>query len=511
MKKKVLLLLILIIVLISCHGVLSNKQEKISSTPKYKKDFIIAQKSDVKTLDPQRSIDTVSNHVIDAMFEPLVKLDIDGNIQPALATSWERLDECTMLLHLREGVKFHNGDTLSPEDVKYSLEKAAVSPQTSYLLNMIKEVEIVDSNSVKIITSYPFGALLKHLASTAASIVNKKAATLAGEEFFKNPVGTGAFTFESWIAGDRITLNSFKDYWGEKPKVEKVIFRSIPEVSNRMIALETEEIDASFDIGIMDREALINHKDLALIEVESSAQLYLSFDQTNPLFKDIRVRQAISYAIDNKTLAEAVFRGSASPANSPLPSAVAGHKDIDYYEQNIELAKKLLAEAGYPNGFPLKLWVNDESTRVDMCVIIQGQLKEIGIDVDIEVFEWGTFLTKTLEHNKPLYLFSWSGSTGDADGILYPMFHSSQRDVSANRSNYFSPKVDSLLDMARTSIDEEKRLSLYKEAQEEIQKDLPHYTLVYNKLNMGINKKVKGLTLSSTGDINLADISILEN
>lgn len=278
-----------------------------------------------------------------------------------------------------------------------------------------------------------------------------------------------------------------------------------------MIALETEEIDASFDIGIMDREALINHKDLSLIEVESSAQLYLSFDQTNPLFKDIRVRQAISYAIDNKTLAEAVFRGSASPANSPLPSAVAGHKDIDYYEQNIELAKKLLAEAGYPNGFPLKLWVNDESTRVDMCVIIQGQLKEIGIDVDIEVFEWGTFLTKTLEHNKPLYLFSWSGSTGDADGILYPMFHSSQRDVSANRSNYFSSKVDSLLDMARTSIDEEKRLSLYKEAQEEIQKDLPHYTLVYNKLNMGINKKVKGLTLSSTGDINLADISILEN
>ena len=140
MKKKVLLLLISIIVLISCHGVLSNKQEKISSTPKYKKDFIIAQKSDVKTLDPQRSIDTVSNHVIDAMFEPLVKLDIDGNIQPALATSWERLDECTMLFHLREGVKFHNGDTLSPEDVKYSLEKAAVSPQTSYLLNMIKEV-----------------------------------------------------------------------------------------------------------------------------------------------------------------------------------------------------------------------------------------------------------------------------------------------------------------------------------------------------------------------------------
>ena len=127
MKKKVLLLLILIIVLISCHGVLSNKQEKISSTPKYKKDFIIAQKSYVKTLDPQRIIDTVSNHVIDAMFEPLVKLDIDGNIQPALATSWERLDECTMLFHLREGVKFHNGDTLSPEDVKYSLEKAAVS------------------------------------------------------------------------------------------------------------------------------------------------------------------------------------------------------------------------------------------------------------------------------------------------------------------------------------------------------------------------------------------------
>lgn len=511
MKKKILLVLVLAIVLLSCRGVLSNKQEKLSSTPKYKKEFIIAQKSDVKTLDPQKSIDTVSNHVIDAIFEPLVKMDIDGNIQPALATSWERIDDCTLLFHLREGVKFHNGDILTPEDVKYSLEKGAKSPQTSYLLNMIKEVEIVDKNSVKVITSYPFGALLRHLSTAAASIVNKKAATLAGEEFFKNPVGTGAFTLEDWIVGDRITLNVFKDYWGEKPKVEKVIFRSIPEVSNRMIALETEEIDASFDIGIMDREALINHKDLTLVEVESSAQLYLSFDQTNPLFKDIRVRQAISYAVDNKILAEAVFRGSASPANSPLPKAVAGHKDVDYYEQNIELAKKLLAEAGYPDGFPLKLWVNDESTRVDMCVIIQEQLKKIGIDVEIEVFEWGTFITKTLEHNKPLFLFSWNGSTGDADGILYPLFHSSQRDVSANRSNYISSEVDKLLDSARTSVNEEERVALYEKAQEEIQKDLPHYTLVYTKLNMGVNKKVKGLTLSSTNDINLLDISILEN
>ena len=340
MKKKVLLTLILILVLIRCHGVLSNKQEKISSTPKYKKDFIIAQKSDVKTFEPQRSIDTVSNHVIDAMSEPSVKLDIDGKMQPAIATSWERLEESTMPFHLREGVKCHNGDTHTPEDVKYTLEKAAVAPLTSYLLNMIKVVEIVDRHRVKIITSYPFGALPKHIASTAASIVNKKAATLAGEEFCKNPVGTGACTFESWIAGDRITPNTIKDYWEEKPKVEKVTYRSTPEVSHRRIALETEGIDARFDIGIMDREALFNHKELSLIEVESSAQSYLSFDLTNPLFRDTRIRQAISYAIDNKTLAEAVFRGAASPPNSPLPSAVAGHKDIDYYTQNFELAKK---------------------------------------------------------------------------------------------------------------------------------------------------------------------------
>lgn len=511
MKKKIVLMLVLIVVLISCRGVLSNKQEKSSSTPKYKKEFIIAQKSDVKTLDPQRSIDSVSNHVIDAIFEPLVKMDIDGKIIPALATSWERIDDCTMLFHLREGVKFHNGDTLTSEDVKYSLEKASVSPQTSYLLNMIKEVEIVDSNTVKVMTSYPFGALLKHLSTTAGSIVNKKVATLEGEEFFKNPVGTGAFTLEDWVVGDSITLKAFDNYWGEKPHVEKVVFRSIPEVSNRMIALETEEIDASFDIGIMDREVLLNHEDLTLLEVESSAQLYLSFDQTNPLFQDIRVRQAISYAVDNKVLADVVFRGSASPANSPLPSAVVGHKDVNYYEQNIELAKKLLAEAGYPNGFPLKLWVNDESTRVDMCVIIQEQLKKIGIDVEIEVFEWGTFISKTLEHNKPLFLFSWSGSTGDADGILYPMFHSSQRDVSANRSNYISQEVDSLLDRARNSVNEKERIALYEEAQEEIQKDLPHYTLAYTKLNMGLNKKVKGLTLSSTGDIDLSKVIIVEN
>lgn len=518
MNKKIVKMLGLLLAIVVMVGFgksavgKKGEEESVETFNALKPTLVIAQKSDIKTLDPQKSIDTVSNKVLQMVFDTLTVMDEDLNIHPSLAESWERIDDLSMIFHLRKNVKFHNGDTLTAEDVKFSLDRAIASPQASYLFNPIKEVEIIDANTVKITTKEPFGPLLKHLSTTNGSIMSKRAAEEAGEELFRKPVGTGQHQFKEWITGDRVVLTSFADSWKGKSKIDEVIFRNIPEVSNRMISLETGEVDLAFDIGIMDREAVRNHKDLELVEVEAPSSLYLAFDQTNPLFADIRVRQAIAYAVDNRVLAEAVFRGAAVPANSALPTVVAGYNPkSEIYEQNIEKAKELLKEAGYSDGLNIKLWVNDESTRIDMCVIMQDQLRAVGINVEIEVFEWGTYLSKTLEHNKQLYLFSWNVSSGDADAALYPMFHSSQRDGSANRSNYVSAKADELLDKARNCVDEDKRNELYREVQDVIQADLPHYTLVFPKLNLGMNKNIKGLVMKKTGYIDITEAYVTKN
>ena len=187
MNKKILktLGLILTILVLVGFGKTVAAEKKTGNDTALKETLVIAQKSDAKTLDPQKSIDTVSNKVMQMMFDTLTSMDENLNIEPGLAEKWERVDDYSMIFHLRKGVKFHNGDTMTSEDVKYSLDRAIASPQASYLFNPIKEVAIIDENTVKVTTKEPFGPLLKHLSTTNGSIINKRAAVEAGDDVFK--------------------------------------------------------------------------------------------------------------------------------------------------------------------------------------------------------------------------------------------------------------------------------------------------------------------------------------
>lgn len=286
--------------------------------------------------------------------------------------------------------------------------------------------------------------------------------------------------------------------------------RCITEVSNRTIALETGEADMAFDIGIMDKEAIQKSSDMEFLEVSSPSSLYLGFDSTNPTFQNIKLRQAIAYAIDTKILAETVFRGSAVVADSVLPKASPAHiAPAKQYTQDVEKAKQLMKEAGYENGLDIELWVNDEGSRTDMCVIMQEQLKQIGINAEIKIFEWGAYISRTAQPNKQLYLLSWN-STSDADAFLYPLFHSSQQGLSGNRSYYKNERVDELLDKARYSSNEEERTKAYHEVQNILQEDLPHYTLVYPMINMAIRKNVKDLVFRNDGYIDVTNMYVLD-
>lgn len=477
----------------------------------FKDTLIIAQRADVKTLDPQKSIDTISNKVINLMFESLLTLDENLTVVPQLATSWEQVDNLNTVFHLRKDVTFHNGEPLTSEDVVFSLNRARSSAQVGYNFTPIIDIKAIDKYTVQVTTDKPFGAILKYLSSVGGSIVSKKAVEESGNAFPQNPIGSGPYKFKEWIPGDKIVVEAFVNYHGEIPKNKTLIVRSIPEVTNRTIALETGEVDIAFDIGIMDRETVKESGDLELLEVEAPSTLYLGFDNTNPLFQNKKLREAIAYAIDNESLAEFVFRGAALSGDSPIPPVIDVYNpNVKKYAQNIPLAKELMKEAGFENGLNIELWTSAQSTWIDMCTIIQDQLKDIGILAEIKIFEWSTYVTVTSQPNKALYLLSWNVTSVDGDPALYPLFHSNEKGMSGNRSFYENKEIDSILLEARTTIDQDKRKSLYFKAQEIIQNELPHYTLVYPHYNLGARKAVKNLILQKNGYTDLAKTYVLK-
>lgn len=505
MNKK--LFALLFVVVMGVAGYLKFSADDVKAQELKKNKISIAMKADPKTLDPQKSIDTMSNKSITLIYDTLLDLDENLNLKPNLAESWERLDDCNVVFHLKKGVKFHNGEELKAEDVKFTLERAASSPQTLYLFKPITKVTVIDDYTVQVTTDKPFGALLNNLAAVQGGIVSKKAVLEYGDDYVNHPVGTGQYKLKEWLPGNRIVFEGFKDAYQGAPNFEELTYLTIPEVSNRMIALETGEVDVAFDIGIMDKETIENSNNLELVEVESPALLYLGFDQTNPIYQNKKLREAIAYAIDNQTFVDVVFRGSAVAGDSPLPKASPAYNgNVKKYNQDIEKAKKLLAEAGYPNGLDIELWCMDDGPRVDMCVIIQDQLKKIGINVEIKIFEFGAYVSKTALPNKELYFLSWN-SSGDGDVALYPLFHSSQHGAPGNRSFYSNKEVDKLLDKARVSVDEEERRSLYKEVQNILQENLAIYALAYPKINLAKNKELKGLIFKKNGDIDITNLS----
>lgn len=495
-------LFIFLFILISSKDLIAKSE--------FKNEIIVAQRADAKTLDPQKSIDTISNRVINTMFESLLFIDENLKIVPSLAKSWKRLDDLTTIFYLKENIYFHSGHHMTSEDVIFSLNRARESIQTGYYYSLIENIIPLDKYTIKITTSKPFGAMFNYLASSGSSIVCKKSVLSLGEKFAQSPIGTGPYKFKKWIPGEMIVLEKFNKYHKELTNNKNLIIKIVPEVTNRTIALETGEADIAFDIGTLDRSFLKSHNDLKLIEVDAPSILYLGFDKTNPLFSNnLKLRQAIAYAIDNKVLADIVFMGGATPADSPMPPIVPGYNsNIKKYNQNVELAKTLLNEAGYPSGLNLDLWITNQSTWIDIATIIQDQVKQIGINLNIKIFEWGAYVSKTAFPKKSLYLLSWNVSSIDGDPALYPLFHSEEKGGSGNRSFYDNTKVDSLLLKARTTADQIKRHKLYGQVQEIIQEELPHYTLVYPKYNLGAKKSVENLILQKNGYVNLAKIYI---
>lgn len=500
MIKKLVILIVGLFTILSC----GKKEEEVKGN----KPLIVAQGADARTLDPQKAIDTPTVRVYNQIYDGLVKKDNDMNIVPGLAESWNKVDERRTIFNLRKGVKFHNGETLTAKDVKFTLDRMKNQPTVSFLISEIELINVIDDYTVEIVTKNGFGPLLSHLSHPGAVILNEKAVTNSSERYDQNPVGTGPYILDKWLAGDRIFLKANPEYYLGKSAIENIVIKAIPEGTNRTIALETGEADIVYDVDPVDIDKIKSNNDLKFLYEQSLGNSYLGLNTQHKPFDDVRVRQAIAYAINVDDIIEVVYKNTAIPGSSPISPKIPGYnKDVKNYEYNVEKAKKLLAEAGYPNGFKTSIWINDNTSRKDIATILQDQFKTIGIDAAIETLEWGAYIDRTAAGEHDMYILGWVTVTGDPDYGLYPVFHTSAHGRAGNRSFYSNATVDRLLDEARISTDQEKRMDNYREIQRIIQEEIPSITMVYNNQNVATQKYVENFVLHPTGYFNLYNVN----
>lgn len=506
MKKKSVILASLFLILALVIGGCSPS----SDTGTVKDVLVVAMGGNPVTLDPHGSNDQPSSRVHRQIYETLIYQTESLQLEPMLATSWTQVDELTFEFKLKQGVKFHNGEELTASDVKFTIERALKSAFIGHIVGAIdpEGITVVDTYTIRISTKQPFAPMLTHLAHPAMAILNEKAVLAAGDDYGTNPVGTGPFKFASWDFDEKVTLTRFDDYHGAAPALREVVFRIVPDNTVRTIELETGGADIAYDIQPADVSRVDSDPNLVLVRDANLSVTYIGFNTEKAPFNDVRVRQAINLAIDMEAVVNAVYAGVGSPAAGPLgPNVFGANLSLAPYNRDLTAARALLAEAGFANGFNTTLWTNDNLQRVQIAEIVQNQLADVGIGIEIIEVEWSKYLADTAAGLHDMFILGWTTVTADADYGLYALFHSSAKGTPGNRTFYGNDRVDELLDLGRTTADQNARLAAYREAQEIIRDDAP-WIFTWNGENLtGINKSVKGFVQHPAGHHKLDKVS----
>ncbi len=474
--------------------------------------LVVGQGSDAISLSPHNTNDQPSARVMRQIYDTLVVQTEDLQLVPGLASSWEQVDATTWLFHIRDGVTFHDGSALTASDVAWTLNRLrdpATAAPAAFLVGFIDTLEAINDRTVRLTTNGSFAPLLAHLSHTATSILSEAAVTAAGEDYGTTVVvGTGPFKFVRWDTASQIVLERNSDWWGGEVLPAEVVFRPIIEGTVRAIELEAGGIDIAYSLEPRDYLRIQNTPRVVVDEIETLSTAYVGFNAGKAPYNDVRVRQAINHALDVGAIIDAIYEGLGIPANGPIsPQVFGANLDLEGYDYNPDLAKQLLAEAGYANGFSTSLWTNNNPLRIQIAEITQAYLAEVGITVDIQVLEWGAYLDGTAAGNHDMFILGWVTVTADADYGLYALFHSSQFGAAGNRTFWSSDRVDELLDLGRQEADADARMAYYAEAQEIIAAEAPwiflNVTLEFN----GWRDNISGFTAHPAGHHRLYNIS----
>ena len=467
---------------------------------------VVIIESSPTNLDPRVGTDAQSERIGKLLFDALVTRDEHFNIQPGLAERWEIPDPLTYVFHLRRNVRFHDGRPLTSADVKWTLDsilsgKVRTAKASTY--RFIDRIETPDASTVIIRLKEPYSSLLWNLSDGAFGVIPAN----SGDDFNRRLIGSGPFRFVSAVQDREVVIERNEHYWAGPVKIPRVRFMVVPDATTRALELRKGSADVAINALTPDTVLTLRHEP-ALVTQRAPGTIYsyLALNLRDPILRDVRVRQALAYALNREPLIHYLWRDMARPAPGVLPTQHwAFNPDVPKYPHDPARARELLDQAGYKAGadgvrFRLTMKTStEESTRL-LAAVFQQQLRDVGIALDIRSFEFATFYSDVTRGAFQLYSLRWIGGNEDPD-IFEHIFESTATPPRrANRGYYSNPEVDRLLQLARRTVDQQERRRYYAAIQQHVAHDLPYVNLWYMDNVIVHNRRLANVHLTSSGN-----------
>lgn len=456
-------------------------------------EVVVALDSDPPTLNPNFHGAQVSTILTQNLFDALFHRDASGRIVPSLAVSWENPNVRTWVIRLRQGVRFHNGQELTADDVVYSIERVldpALGSPDRGRFSIVESADSLDRYTVRIVTKEPF-PIFQELFSSLFIVPKAYLEQVGQEAFARRPIGTGPYRFVEWRRDDRLVFEAFEGHWRGAPAVKRVIWRIIPERTTQIAELRTGGVDLVVGVLPDQIRALERERNVRVELAPIIRTMFLQLDPTTPPLNDVRVRQALNYAVDKQAIVDNILGGLGTVLGGVLSPLHFGYDpSVKPYPYDPERARRLLAEAGYPNGFEIVFKATGSRIPYAREIVsaLQGYWADIGVRTKLEFYpEVGPWLQLWPDKVKPMAMASW-GSNGlfDADAIYYPLVRSGNI-----YAIYNHPELDRLIDEARSTLDVNRRRQLYSQAERLIHDQAGWVFLWSQKAAFGISRRLE--------------------
>ena len=471
-----------------------------------KDSVVIATANETPSLSPTEHNAVAGDYMNQLTYSMLFRTDMDLKPQPHLVESYENVDESTWHFKIKEGVKFHNGDTMTADDVVASLQWAQGFAEVNLYNKNFVSISKVDDMTVEIKTDGPDAMVLTNLCHHGNAIVPKKLID-EGHDFNEDPIGTGPYKLVEWKRGDSLTFEAFDDYFLGAPKIKNMTWKIIPEGSSRTIALEAGEIDMIIEVEAMDGDRLKENSDLTVIDYNSTNVTWLMLNNEKPGLDNQDVRHAINSAIDKESVVTVAYNGMATPAVSQMPMNFEGATEENADTYDVEKAKEWLEKSGVdPASVKFSIICSDD-TKKRAAEVIQANLKEIGINCEIESMDLATYLSATAEGNFTASIGGYSSSS--LLGYVVGVYHSSSINAS-NKTRLNNPEVDALIDQAKVTIDETQQVAIMEQLSAKLN-EICSQAPLYQPLTMrAFNAGLQNVEVNDGGSLYFENVSWAE-